>query len=74
MFGAPGTIYIYHSYGIHWCMNFVTGSHGDPQGVLLRGGRVIRGLDTVNRRRGRTDHLTDGPGKLGQAFGITGDL
>ena len=74
MFQAHGTIYIYRSYGIHWCMNFVTGTQGDPQGVLLRGGQIVEGLDTVRTRRGRSDHLTDGPGKLGQAFGITGDL
>jgi DNA-3-methyladenine glycosylase len=74
MFGAPGTIYIYRSYGIHWCMNFVTGPEDDPQGVLLRGGQVVNGLDVVRQRRGRHNHLTDGPGKLGQAFGITGDL
>ena len=74
MFAAHGTVYIYRSYGIHWCMNFVTGTQGDPQGVLLRAGQVAQGLNVVKRRRGRSDHLTDGPGKLGQAFGISGDL
>lgn len=74
MYGPPGTIYIYLSYGIHWCMNFVTGREGDPQGVLLRGGAVVEGTDTVKRRRGRDDHLCDGPGKLGQALGIDGYL
>ena len=74
MYGPPGTIYIYLSYGIHWCMNFVTGREGDPQGVLLRGGVVVEGTDTVKRRRGRDDHLANGPGKLGQALGIDGDL
>jgi DNA-3-methyladenine glycosylase len=74
MFGPAGTIYIYLSYGIHWCMNIVTGHEGDPQGVLLRGGIVVDGIDAVTRRRGRGDHLADGPGKLGQALGINGDL
>jgi DNA-3-methyladenine glycosylase len=74
MFGPAGTVYIYRSYGIHWCMNFVTGEEGEPQGVLLRSGQVVEGLDTVERRRARSDHLTDGPGKLGQALGITGAL
>lgn len=55
-------------------MNFVTGTQGDPQGVLLRAGQVVQGLNVVRRRRGRSDHLTDGPGKLGQAFGISGDF
>ena len=74
MFGPAGTIYIYLSYGIHWCMNIVTGPVGDPQGVLLRGGTVVDGLETATRRRGRGDHLADGPGKLGQALGINGEL
>jgi DNA-3-methyladenine glycosylase len=74
MFGASGTIYIYLSYGIHWCMNVVTGMEGDPQGVLLRGGTVVDGVATAMKRRSRLDHLADGPGKLGQALAINGDL
>jgi DNA-3-methyladenine glycosylase len=74
MFGPAGTIYIYLSYGIHWCMNIVTGQEGDPQGVLLRGGTVVDGAATAEKRRDRRDHLADGPGKLGQALGINGDL
>jgi DNA-3-methyladenine glycosylase len=74
MFGPAGTIYIYLSYGIHWCMNVVTGKEGDPQGVLLRGGTVVEGTTIVEERRARRDHLADGPGKLGQALGINGDL
>lgn len=73
MFGPAGTLYVYRSYGIHWCANIATGPAGDGQAVLLRGGRVVEGLETVVRRRGRTDHLADGPGKLTQALGITGD-
>lgn len=70
MFGPAGTIYVYRSYGIHWCANIVTGEEGDPQAVLLRGGTVTRGLDTIVARRQRTDQLTNGPGKLTQALAI----
>ncbi len=73
MFGPVGTLYVYLSYGIHWCANIVTGSAGEGQAVLIRGGRVVEGLETVVRRRGRSDHLADGPGKLTQALGIMGD-
>ncbi|MDE0170586.1 MAG: DNA-3-methyladenine glycosylase [bacterium] len=73
MFGAAGTLYVYRSYGIHWCANVATGLAGKGQAVLIRGGRVVEGKQTVVRRRGRTDHLADGPGKLTQALGITGD-
>ena len=73
MFGAPGTLYVYRSYGIHWCMNVVVGPIGEPSAVLLRAGLVIDGLETAIRRRGRTDHLIDGPGKLTQALGVDAD-
>lgn len=72
MFGPAGTLYVYRSYGIHWCANVATGPAGKGQAVLIRGGRVVEGLEAVVRRRGRTDHLADGPGKLTQALGITG--
>jgi DNA-3-methyladenine glycosylase len=73
MFGRPGGLYIYRSYGIHWCMNVVCGDEDDPQAVLLRGGRPLQGLEQMVRRRGRNDHVADGPGKLCQALGVTGD-
>ncbi len=73
MFGPPGTLYVYRSYGIHWCMNIVTGERGLPHAVLLRGGVPITGEDTMVRRRGRRDHVADGPGKLTQALGVVGD-
>lgn len=73
MFGPPGTLYVYRSYGIHWCMNVVVGREGLPHAVLLRGGDVVRGRDVVERRRGRSRNLADGPGKLCQALGVTGD-
>jgi DNA-3-methyladenine glycosylase len=72
MFGPPGTLYVYRSYGIHWCMNVTCGSEGVPMAVLLRGGVIVDGHDEIERRRGRSDHLTDGPGKLCQALAVTG--
>ena len=73
MFRPAGTLYVYRSYGIHWCANIAAGAEGEGKAVLLRGGRVVEGRETVERRRGRTDHLADGPGKLAQALGITGE-
>jgi DNA-3-methyladenine glycosylase len=73
MFGPPGTLYVYRSYGIHWCMNIVVGEEGNPGAVLLRAGIPRSGIDFMLERRGRTDHLVDGPGKLCQALGVTGD-
>ena len=72
MFGPPGTLYVYRSYGLHWCMNIVVGDIDLPHAVLLRGGAVTEGLGTIENRRGRIDHLTDGPGKLCEALGVTG--
>ncbi len=73
MFGEPGTIYVYRSYGMHWCMNVVTAPMGMPSAVLLRAGIPTEGIGTMEARRGRSDHLADGPGKLCQALGVTGD-
>lgn len=72
MFAAPGHLYVYRSYGIHWCMNVVTGPAGHGAAVLLRAGLPVGGADVMARRRGRNDHLADGPGKLTQALGIDG--
>lgn len=74
MFGPAGTIYVYRSYGIHWCVNIVTGDVGIAQAVLIRAGRVAEGIDAVVARRGRSDHLADGPGKLTQALAIDGSM
>jgi DNA-3-methyladenine glycosylase len=74
MFGPPGTLYVYRSYGIHWCANVVCGAAGSASAVLLRGGLPVEGEEVIRRRRGRRDHLTDGPGKLCQGLGITGAL
>lgn len=74
MFGPGGRLYVYRSYGIHWCMNVVVGSEGRARAVLLRGGEILTGEDVAIKRRGRTSNLADGPGKLTQALGVTGGL
>ena len=73
MFGPPGRLYVYRSYGVHWCLNVVAGPEGSPAAVLLRGGTPVLGEATMRSRRGRCDHLADGPGKLAQALGVDGD-
>jgi DNA-3-methyladenine glycosylase len=72
MFDKPGTLYVYRSYGIHWCANVVTGVEGVGAAVLLRAGEPIAGRSVMIGRRGRDDHIADGPGKLCQAMGIEG--
>jgi DNA-3-methyladenine glycosylase len=70
MFERPGTLYVYRSYGIHWCANVAAGPEGVGWGILFRGGEVIDGLGVARARRGREDELANGPGKLAQALGI----
>lgn len=72
MFKSPGTLYVYRSYGVHWCCNVVTGPIGSGEAVLIRGGVPTLGIEVAARRRGRDTHLSDGPGKLCQAMAITG--
>lgn len=72
MYGPPGTLYVYRSYGIHWCMNVTTSPAGEASAVLLRGGVLTAGQAIAIGRRGRSDRLCDGPGKLTQALGVTG--
>lgn len=74
MFGPPGRAYIYRSYGIHWCLNAVTREEGFPAAVLLRAVDPLAGMAQMRRRRGGKEPLCSGPGRLGQAFGISGDL
>ena len=70
MFRAPGTLYVYRSYGIHNCANTAAGPEGVGWGILIRGGRIVEGEGIVQMRRGRRDNLTNGPGKVCQALGI----
>ncbi len=71
MFGPPGHAYVYLSYGMHWCLNVVCHPEGSGGGILLRAGEVVDGVDVARaRRRGHAD-LARGPGRLGQALGVT---
>jgi DNA-3-methyladenine glycosylase len=75
MFGPPGYLYVYFTYGMHWCSNVVCGETGRASAVLLRGGAPVEGIDVMRSRRhlARRDRdLASGPARLTQSLAITG--
>lgn len=80
MFGPPGHLYVYFSYGVHWCANIVTGEDGVAQAVLLRALEPVSDVEAMRAARWRTQRmqvdveLCRGPGRLTQALGIDGSF
>jgi DNA-3-methyladenine glycosylase len=76
LFGPPGRAYVYRSYGIHWCLNFVCREVGHAAGVLIRALEPTSGIVSMQQRRGSANPrlLCSGPGRLGQALAVTDAL
>jgi DNA-3-methyladenine glycosylase len=77
LYGPPGISYVYFIYGMYWCFNAVTRSEGLPSAVLVRALEPLDGIALMHKRRPRITHtadLTNGPGKLCTALGITGSM
>lgn len=76
MFGPAGHLYVYFTYGMHWCANVVTDEEGTASGCLLRAGEVIEGVEAARARRPsirRDVDLARGPARLAGCLGITGE-
>lgn len=73
MYGPPWRLYVYRSYGLHWCANVVTGPTEQAAAVLVRAGEVVAGVELARERRGDVPdaRLARGPGNLARALGIT---
>jgi DNA-3-methyladenine glycosylase len=77
LYGSPGTSYVYFIYGMYWCFNAVTRAEGSPSAVLVRAIEPLDGIALMHKRRPRVKSevdLTNGPGKLCTALGITGSM
>lgn len=74
MFGPAGRLYVYRIYGMHWCLNVVTGEEGRGQAVLIRGLEPLSGVPVMEERREGRMPLAAGPGRLSQALGADGSL
>jgi DNA-3-methyladenine glycosylase len=77
LYGPPGTSYVYFIYGMYWCFNAVTRAEGLPSAVLVRAIEPLAGIALMHKRRPRVKSevdLTNGPGKLCTALGITGSM
>ena len=76
MFGVPGRAYVYRSYGLHWCLNFVCRESGHGAGVLIRALEPTHGVERMRERRGLANArlLCAGPGRVGQALAVDGSF